>query len=202
MSSRIAAISLTLASLAAPLSAAEILGGFVDMRLGLGVAGGEYTVEDFDNDTSVDETYDTAYRATLSWIGSLGLQHGGGVVWGLGGSYNDFEDDDSFKFRSWALDGYIGYGIAFTESFQLELVPFMGVGRSYVDVDGDNVEENNDSYTEGGANLNVFYTFHSGFQLGATLTYLLYSSDINYNDVRYNFGSADLVGSLILGVRL
>jgi hypothetical protein len=197
MSSRIAALSLTLASLAAPLSAAEILGGFVDMRLGFGTSGGDYTVKDAAGNET-DATFESSYRTTLTWIGSLGLQRWGGVVWGLGGSYDANDDDEMGTFKSWALDGYLGYAIAFTEAFQIELVPFVGAGRAYVTPDGGDMVA--DAYTEGGANLNILYTFHSSFQLGATLTYLLYDSHMDDQNLKYT--SDDLVASVSIGVRL
>jgi hypothetical protein len=193
---------LTLVASAAPLSAAEILEGFVDMRLGFGVGNGDYTLQNIDVDTETKGEFEDSYRTTLSWIGSLGLQRSGGVVWGLGFSYDVNDDDEGAEFQSWALDGYLGYAFAFTEAFQIELVPFIGAGRSYVDFKGDGIDQNSDSYTEGGANLNALYTFNGGFQLGATLTYLIYDSDINYGAVRYNFGANDFVAMVSIGVRL
>lgn len=195
-------LPLALFLFATPLPAADIIEGFVDMRLGFGVGGGDYTVENIDADTEMDGEFESSYRTTLSWIGCLGLQRAGGVVWGLGFSYDANDDDEFAAYQSWALDGYLGYAFAFTEAFQIELAPFIGVGRAYMDISGDNVGQNDDSFTEGGANLNVLYTFTSGFQLGATLTYLITDSDINYDAVRYNFGSSDFVASLSIGARL
>jgi hypothetical protein len=200
MRSRIAALSLTLASLAAPLSAAEILGGFVDLRFGFGVNNGDYTLEPPGGAES-DGEFEESYRGTISWIGSLGLQRWGGVVWGLGGSYNQNDDDEFTTFKTWAVDGYLGYALAFTESFQIELVPFVGVGRAYVEAQGA-LPKTDDSYTEGGANLNLLYTFRGGFQFGATATYLMYSSHLDIPAGNYQYTAEDFVLGLSLGVRL
>src|SRR4051812_39659563 len=154
----VSATLIGLAGAAAP--AAEIVGGFVDLRLSGGITAGDYDVAVSDNTAPVllnrsdDGNFDENYRFAIDWVGSLGLRSYGGWIWGIGGSYNSHKGapatyvhndaggtiaTDDLDVMAWAADGFIGYALPIGEHLQLEVLPFIGAGRAYMDspdVDG------------------------------------------------------------------
>jgi len=189
MTCRLALASVTLLALAGPASAAEILGGFVDIRLGAGVTGGDYNIND--DILEADDTTTTSTRLTLDWIGSLGIRKGGGWLWGIGFAFGADQGEipigliqgDAYQIYHWAVTGHLGYGWAFTERVQLEILPWVGVGRAHMYTEvNDSADGAVDGYREGGVNVNLMYTWPNGFQVGGNLGLIVYDTEItNFN---------------------
>jgi hypothetical protein len=206
--SRVLASATLLALAGGYAGAAEIIGGFVDMRLGGGISGGDYDLSVSDNDPpafnqDASDSFDDNYRVTLSWVGSLGLRSYGGWLWGIGATYNyhsgtqityrdevpesgaagEFTNDADL--HAWSANGFIGYAVPFGEHFQLELLPFIGAGRAYLKTPESNGHLNTaaDSYLETGVNLDAVYTFGNGFQFGATIGYMHWETSLLHDNI-------------------
>ncbi|HYE06834.1 MAG TPA: hypothetical protein VEL07_15060 [Planctomycetota bacterium] len=238
-------------------SGAELLGGFVDMRLSGGISGGAADVHYSDNqgpaaeraNTTNDEGFDTNYRIKVDWVGSLGLRSYGGWIWGVGLTYNyrtdlelDYRDegvevpggnnidgianptplvtDAPVDFHAWSANGFIGYAVPFGEHFQLEFLPFVGVGRAYMETPESQGHLNRaaDAYTEAGLNVNAVWTLRNGFQFGASVGYWWWETSITHDAIeeglradpreltgssaKFKFESWDYQALLFIGIRL
>jgi len=201
--------SLTLAGLVAQASAMDDLGGFVDMRLGYDTLGTAYSLNYGTVDT--DDSWQSAHRINLDWIGSLGLSKSGGMLWGLGGSwvrYNgELPRDEPATLQYWVVRGQLGYGFPLGESMQLELLPYLGFGRSYLRIRNqphDNWQSGNDATWEAGANVNLVHTWENGFQFGLQAGGFYYESSVldEESDQRYRFGNLNIQGGAFIGARL
>lgn len=198
-------VSMTLLGLIAVAPAAEDLGGFVDMRLTYKTTSTRYHVEFAAVDA--DENWETAHRVELNWLGSLGLRRWGGVIWGLGGVwwYNSGElpDGTDASFQTWTVQGQLGYGLPLiADRLQLEILPYVGFGRSHLQLpDGDSGA---DAYWEVGGNANLVWTFASGLQLGGTASIWTYETSIE-NEAGQNFRFKDelpVAVGVFIGARL
>ena len=185
MSRYLGLASLTLAGLLVQAhAAADDLGGFVDLRLGYATLGTAYSTN-YDN-VDTDDDWDTAHRINLDWVGSLGLSRSGGVLWGIGGSWQhdqgQLPNDEDATFQYWIARGHIGYGLPIGNHLQLELLPYVGFGKSYLDVESDaegfGGGDGADALWEIGVNLNVVYTWDSGFQMGLQGGYYFYETSV------------------------
>ncbi len=237
-------------------SGAELLGGFVDMRLSGGISGGSADIDYSDNigpaaeraNTTNDDGFDTNYRIKVDWVGSLGLRSYGGWIWGVGLTYNYRTDlelsyrdeaipagednrngivnptpnviDAPVDFHAWSANGFIGYAVPFGEHFQLEFMPFVGVGRAYMETPESEGHLNRaaDAYTEAGLNVNAVWTLRNGFQFGASVGYWWWETSITHDSIeeqvrpdpleqtgssaRFKFISYDYQALLFIGIRL
>jgi hypothetical protein len=225
----VSATLIALATGAAP--AAEILGGFVDMRLSGGITAGDYEVDvSAPNaatafDRSSDGSFDENYRITLNWVGSLGLRSYGGWIWGIGGTFNSHssaevtyigdnnaETTGDVDLLAWSADGFIGYAVPFGEVFQLEVLPFIGAGRAHMDsadIDG-HLSRAADAYLETGVDVNAVFTLRNGFQFGATAGIMYWESSIKSDQSRgtqaesqnFKWEQWDPHALIFIGVRL
>jgi hypothetical protein len=193
----------------APGEAAEVYGNFLDLRVGFQEAHGNYHMEIEPSGTEGDARFDKAHRYSLLWQASTGLGAHGGCVWGLGGVYN-YNDGDlnrmPFEFKSWAIDVHLGYALPLSDHVQVEAVPYLGFGRSYVytpDDDHGGYGKAADGYFEYGVDVNATYTFHRGYQIGLTVGVLGYDLEIAQPSSGRNFkiDSLDVTGGLFLGIR-
>jgi hypothetical protein len=225
-------VSATLIGLAGAVApAAEIIGGFVDMRLSGGITSGDYDVDVSAPNSasgfqgSSDGNFDENYRVTVNWVGSLGLRSYGGWIWGIGGTFNShkaaevlYVDNNDVlgvsdvDLIAWSADGFIGYALPIGEHLQLEVLPFIGIGRAYLDspdVDG-HLSRAADAYTEVGVDVNAVWTFRNGFQVGATGGMMYWESSIRNDQAagtgaeseNFKFAQWDPHFLLFLGVRL
>lgn len=205
--------SLTLAGLVTLASAADDLGGFVDLRLGYATLGTAYRAQ-YDN-VDTDDNWDTAHRINLDWVGSLGLSRTGGVLWGLGGSWQhdsgDLPTDENATFQYWVVRGQLGYGLPIGERFQFEILPYVGFGKSYLDID--NVGSGADALWEVGANINLLHTWDNGFQAGLQAGLYYYETSvetdmqggINRNRYRFDTDALSVLSpnvGIFIGARL
>lgn len=200
--------SLTLAGAFVQAAAMDDIGGFVDMRLGYATLGTAYSAN-YDN-VDTDDSWDTAHRINLDWVGSLGLSRSGGVLWGLGGTWQhdqgDLPTDEDTTFQYWVVRGQLGYGLPIGERFQIELLPYVGFGKSYVDIDDNG--SGADALWEIGANLNLVYTWDSGFQFGLQGGVYYYETSIEadlqggLNRNRYRFETISPNVGFFIGARL
>ena len=198
-------VSMTLLGLISVAPAAEDLSGFVDMRLTYKTTSTRYHTEFASVDT--DANWDLSHRVELNWLGSLGLRRGGGVIWGLGGTwwYNDgkLPEGTNATFQTWTVQGQLGYGLPLiADHLQLELLPYVGFGRAHLSLpDGDSGA---DAYWEIGGNANLVYTFDSGLQLGGTASIWTYETSIqNEAGQDYKFKNEIPVAlGVFIGVRL
>jgi len=200
--------SLTLAGLVVQASAADDLGGFVDLRLGYATLGTAYSA-DYDN-INTDDNWDTAHRINLDWVGSLGLSKSGGVLWGLGGTWHhnqgDLPTDDDTTFQYWLVRGQLGYGLPISGNLQIELLPYAGFGKSYLDIGGSG--SGSDAIWEVGANLNLVYTWDNGFQVGLQGGMYYYETSVEttvqggLNRNRYRFDGLSPNVGFFIGARL
>ncbi len=236
MPSRALASATLLALVGGAASGAELLGGFVDMRLSGGISGGGFDLEYSDNEGTAaqrasvnsSEDFDTSYRIKLDWVGSLGLRSYGGWIWGIGGTYNyrtdltlDYRDEvvpepatpdnqndgiaggpvtnADVDFHAWSANGFIGYAVPFGEHFQLEFMPFIGVGRAYLETPESQGHLNRaaDAYTEAGLNVNGVFTLRNGFQFGASIGYWWWETSIKHDGIETGAGPAgqELMGT-------
>lgn len=208
MSRYLGLASLTLAGLVVQASAADDLGGFVDLRLGYATLGTAYEVE-YDNIDTEDD-WDTAHRLNLDWVGSLGLSKSGGVLWGLGGTWQhdsgDLPTNQNTTFQYWVVRGQLGYGLPIGQNLQLEFLPYVGFGKSYLDVD--NTGSGADALWEVGFNVNVVYTWDNGFQAGLQGGGYFYETSIEidtqggFNRNRYRFETLSPNVGIFIGARL
>ena len=200
--------SLTLVGLAVQATAADDLGGHVDLRLGYATLGTAYDVRY--PGVKTDDNWDTAHRINLDWVGTVGLSRSGGVLWGLGGTWQHDQGklptEQNSTFQYWLVRGQLGYGLPIAERFQLELLPYVGFGKSYLDVDG--LGSGADALWEVGANVNIVYTWDNGFQIGLQGGYYFYETSIeasgedDLNRTRFNFESKSPNVGLFIGARL
>jgi hypothetical protein len=196
--------SLALAGLVVQASAADDLGGFVDLRLGYATLGTTYSVRYDSVDT--DDDWETAHRINLDWVGSLGLSRSGGVLWGIGGTWQHDEGklptDEDAVFQYWLVRGQLGYGLPITRSVQLELLPYVGFGTSYLDINDQG--EGSDAIWEVGANANLVFTLENGFQVGLQGGMYYYETSIreNLTDERFNFEALSPNVGVFIGARL
>jgi hypothetical protein len=203
-------VSLTLAALAAPLSASEsfgtsdLLGGFVDLRLGYEAV--LDTSGDANTGTAGDESgvFDMGHRVSLLWIGSLGVQKSGGWLWGLGATYTSMDgvaNDTDINLQTWTMQLTTGYAFPVGNHFDLEVLPFIGFGRSYLDLPGASTYYA-DKVLELGINANAVWTFNNGFQLGATAGFVDFYTSISDTTQRWRFRVDDFMVGGFIGVRL
>jgi hypothetical protein len=194
---------------AMPAFAAENIGGFVDMRLGYSQLGGDFDVKvspPAGASVESEESFDTTHRLDLNWVGCLGMRAYGGVLWGIGGSYGFNETEpiagQTIDVQTWAVKGHIGYGVPFTDYFQLEALPFIGVGRSHLHSTGSHFSEA--PYTEYGIDFNAVFTLPNGFQFGATAGMFWYDTSVldETNVTRYHIHTDDVKFGAFIGVRL
>lgn len=202
--------SLTLAALVAPsVAAMDEFGGFVDLRLGYQTLGTSYSIER-DGIEKTSHDWDITHRLNVDWVGSLGLRSSGGVLWGLGGTWcynkgDDFYQLETGSFQYWLVRGQIGYGLPlFSERFQLEALPYVGFGKSYIRIhSGGAVQTGDDALWELGGNVNLVYTFDNGFQMGATFNQSYWETSIRDNtDARYRMSAFNPIVGIFIGARL
>lgn len=205
--------SLTLLAVVGQAHGADDLGGFVDLRLGYETFNTKYSL-DYPG-VEADENFDITHRITLTWLGSLGLRSYGGVLWGIGGSWYYNNDDElpggtgEFTYQTWIAQGHLGYGLPIGPNMQLELVPYIGFGRSYLRTDDfarvpGHTQNGADATWEVGANAAFIYTFDNGLQLGANGRYFFTESSISdeAGAGRFRFEIQDFSVGATIGVRL
>lgn len=200
--------SLTLAALVTQASAVDDLGGFVDLRLGYATLGTAYSADYGNVDT--DDNWDTAHRLNLDWVGSLGLSKTGGVLWGLGGTWQHdsgkLPTAENTTFQYWVVRGQLGYGLPIGQRLQLEILPYAGFGKSYLDID--NVGSGADALWEVGVNANILYTWDNGFQAGLQGGFYYYETSVEtdrqggVNRRRYRLDSLSPNVGIFIGARL
>lgn len=203
-------VSATLLTLAGAAGAAENLGGFVDMRLGYGtLVNSDYEchVSTGAGSQDVNGDFDTSHRLSLDWIGCLGMRSYGGVLWGVGANWG-YETGEilnqEYTMQQWTVRANLGYGIAITDMFQLEAIPFAGTGRSSYKGSGSHFSDA--PYWEYGANANAVFTFSNSIQLGATAGFLWYETSVFDEEIsvrqKFRADGFDLMAGGFIGVRL
>ncbi len=195
--------------------AAERSESFSDIRVGYTLVDDSYegTRDDGISATDFDEDWDESHRVFATWLWTPGMETYGGWLFGLTAvtAFRDTDSDDSdadLEYDAYALHANIGYGIPIGESFQIELVPFIGVGSARLKrvLPGGTSTSDNETLIEYGANLNGVFVIDKRFLIGAQVGYLI--SDTSYefteasgDEVDYDFQQGNILYSAFLGYR-
>lgn len=207
--------ALLAALIATPIAAEDGIGSFVDLRAGYTFVDDSYEGTRDDGVTSEDfsEDWDNSHRAFALLLWSPGLRPYGGWLFGISAAtaFRDTNEEDSdadIDYDSYAAHLNIGYGIPIGDSFQVELIPFIGFGSAELKrvVPGQTETSDNETLIEWGANLNGVFTLADHWQIGAQVGYLV--ADTSYeireaggDEVDYDFKDGNFLFSGFLGYR-
>lgn len=180
-----------------------------DVRIGMALlpANAKITTQLNGNTTyQRDSVFETGGRTSLLWMMPLGeLDEDGGFLGGLEVSRNRYKmtgnlyqpDIDD---KIWALSAHVGIGWMISSRTHLETTAYAGYGTASF------TSGEYGTYWEYGARAGIFYTFISGLQVGAHLSYLESKSDQAYTD---STGTYDInvktqggYGGLMVGWRI
>lgn len=205
-------LPLALAAAAAPLAALDDeFGGFSDLRLNIHAYGVAYDVDYVG--INEQNSFDLSWRFGATWIASLGLAPGrGGLLVGLGFNYSfmdaELNNNAQVDLQSWSAQGYFGWGWPIGDNFQVEVLPMVGFGRVYLDIDntalGLSDMVGQDKLVEGGIMANAIWTLRNSMQVGLTFGYLLTDTSVvdESAGVRFDWNTANPTIAFIFGSRL
>lgn len=197
----LAGLALSLAA-AAPLAAAneDRLPGYEeeqpiyvrDLRLAVGMAPSDYDAK-YQDGSKVSDSYDSSIRAEVDYLWSFSdirWDNHGACIFGIGAQYSEWNIDSTTtaagaKTYAGGLVAQFGYAVGFGRHLHVEAAVVGGLGVAHLDEDdvtdsfGALIAKglsDTSLYTEGGVRVGAYWTFHSGWQAGLDVRYLMAST--------------------------